>query len=264
MSAQTLYTVKQLSELAGVTARTLHYYDEIGLLKPSSVGQNGYRYYSDDALFRLQQILFYREMELDLLQIKKILDNPQFDRVSALQTHRLALQQKIERLNALIQTVDSTILHLVGEVQMSKKKIFEGFTSEKQKQYEEEATQMWGDTVKESTKLWNSYSEEKKQAIMDEAREIYLEILSHMGQGPASPEVQAGLARWHQNLRYFYEPSLETLKGLGDMYNDHPGFNATFTSIDPDLPAFLKQAIAIYVDELETRWLEQELGILRE
>jgi hypothetical protein len=72
------------------------------------------------------------------------------------------------------------------------------------------------------------------------------------------------LARWHQHLRYFYEPSLEVLGGLGNVYYDHPDFNATFTAIDPALPAFLKKAIAIYVDELETQWLEKELGILRE
>lgn len=259
-----MYTVKQLSELAGITNRTLHYYDEIGLLKPTMLGSNGYRYYDDQALFRLQQILFYREIDLDLLLIKNILDKPGFDPVSALQLHRQNLLQKIERLKALINTVDVTIMHLVGEVNMSKKNIFEGFSPEKQKQYEEEATNLWGDTVRQSTKLWNSYSEEKKQAILQESGEIYTDIAAQMDQGPASPVIQAALARWHQNLRNFYEPSIEVLKGLGEMYHDHPDFNATFAAIHPDLPVFLKSAIAIYVDELETQWLEQELGILRD
>jgi DNA-binding transcriptional MerR regulator len=129
-----MYTVKQLADLAEVSGRTLHYYDEIGLLKPSAVGANNYRYYDDDALFRLQQILFFREMGLELQQIKAILDDPGFDRVTALQTHRQQLQTKIERLQTLIQTVDSTIMHLMGEVNMSKKKIFQGFSTEKQKQ----------------------------------------------------------------------------------------------------------------------------------
>ena len=147
---------------------------------------------------------------------------------------------------------------------MSKKKIFEGFNEEKQKQYEEEATKLWGESVKETTKLWNSYSEEKKQAIMAEGSAVYTDIVANMDKGPKSQEIQTILVRWHDHLRYFYEPSIETLGGLGEMYHDHPDFNATFTAIHPDLPGFLKQAIAHYVDLLETRWLERELGILEE
>jgi DNA-binding transcriptional MerR regulator len=260
-----VYTVKQISGLAGVSVRTLHYYDEIGLLKPSSVGANGYRYYGDAALLRLQQILFYREMGLGLQRIKDILDDPEFDTVSALQQHRQTLQEKIERLQTLIATVDVTIMHLVGEVDMSNKKIiFDGFGEEKQKQYEQEAVDRWGDNAAQSIKLWNSYSEERKAEIMREGSDIYLEIVANMEKGPDSPEIQALLARWHQHLRYFYEPSIEVLGGLGNMYHDHPDFNATFTQIHPDLPAFLKRAIAIYVDVLETKWLERELGILEE
>ncbi len=86
-----MYTVKQLSDLAGISVRTLHYYDEIGLLRPSKVGENGYRYYDDAALLRLQQILLYREMGLELAQIKPILDSPDFDLLDALRTHRRAL-----------------------------------------------------------------------------------------------------------------------------------------------------------------------------
>jgi DNA-binding transcriptional MerR regulator len=259
-----MFTVKQLSNLAGVSVRTLHYYHEIGLLKPTRVGQNGYRYYSDEALFRLQQILFYRELDLDLQLIQQILDEPNFDPVTALQAHRQAMEEKIDRLKALIKTIDTTILHLIGEVSMNQKKIFEGFDLEKQKQYEEEAVNLWGENAAQSIKLWNSYSEEKKNQIKQESGEIYAEIVENMPRGAESPEIQALLARWHQHMRYFYEPSLEVLGGLGEMYHDHPDFNATFTAMHPDLPAFLKKAIAIYVDELETQWLEKELGILRE
>ena len=234
------YTVKQLSELAGVSVRTLHYYDEIGLLKPPWVGQNNYRYYNEDALLRLQQILFYREMDLDLTQIKDILDGKEFDLVSALQTHRKTLQAKIERLNTLIQTVDATIMHIIGEVNMSKKNIFEGFSEgfneEKQKQYEEEATQLWGEGVRETAKLWNSYGKERQQEILAEGGVIYADIAANMDKGPESEEIQAMLVRWHDHLRHFYEPSIETLGGLGEMYHDHPDFNATFTTIHPDLP----------------------------
>ena len=246
-----MYTVKKVSNLAGISVRTLHYYDEIGLLSPSFVDKNGYRHYTDEALFRLQQILFYREMGLELLQIKQIIDDPNFDLVTALQLHRQALQLKSDRLRTLINTVDKTIMHLLGEVNMSKRNIFEGFSPEKQKQYEEEATKLWGEDVKRSVRLWNSYSEQKKQEVMQEGSAIYLDIIANMDKGPESSEIQAILVRWHQHLRYFYEPSLEVLEGLGKAYHDHPDFNATFTAMHPDLPEFLKRAIAYYVDGLK-------------
>ncbi len=258
------YTVKQLAELAGVSVRTLHYYDEIGLLKPAAVGENGYRYYDDPALLRLQQILFYRELDVDLPQIKAILDDPTFDLVTALQRHRQALQGRIDRLGVLMQTVEATILHHLGEVKMSSRRLFEGFNEETQARFQAEAEQLWGDTVSESAKLWSSYSKEKQAAILAEGGQIYQELAAQIPLGPTSPEVQATLQRWHQHLRYFYEPTIEVLAGLGAAYNDHPDFNATFTAIHPDLPAFLQQAIRQYVDVLETAWLERELGILKE
>ncbi len=258
------YTIKQIADLAGVSRRTLHFYDEKGLLTPSSIGSNGYRYYDEDSLLRLQQILFYREIGLELQQIKEILDFPEFDLVTALQAHRQTLRDKIERLQTLIRTIDTTIMHLIGEIDMSKKNIFEGFSDEKQKEYEKDAVDLWGDNASQSIKLWNSYNDERKAEIMQEGSEIYVEIVTNMDKGGDSPEIQALLVRWHEHIRYFYEPSIEVLEGLGKMYHDHPDFNATFTKIHPDLPAFLKNAIAIYVDELETKWLERELGILEE
>jgi len=234
--------------MAGVTVRTLHYYDEIGLLKPTCVGENRYRYYDDAALFRLQQILLYRQMALDLMKIKAIIDDPNFDLVTALQTHRQTMQTEIERLKTLINTLDMTILHLAGELEMSKDKIFEGFSPETQKKYEEEAVTQWGITAKQSIKLWYSYSEEEKQKIMAEGKAIYSDIIANMDKGADSPQIQALLSRWHQHMRYFYEPTLEILRGLGEMYCDNPDFNATFTKMHPDLPAFLKEAILYYVD----------------
>lgn len=255
-----MYTVKQIANLAGVSVRTMHYYDEIDLLKPSAVGDNGYRYYSDEALFQLQQILLYREMELDLAQIKAIMDDEAFDLVSALQQHRQILQRKMERLRTLVKTVDATILHLTGEVKMSDKNVFVGFSEEKQQAYAKEAEEMWGDTVRQSMKLWHSYSEERKAEIMQEGSDIYVAIAAKMALGPEHPDIQALLERWHEHMRYFYEPSLETLRGLGEAYDDHPDFRATFTAVHPDLPAFLKKAIRHYVDGLETAWLERELA----
>ncbi len=117
------YTVKQLSKLAGVSVRTLHYYDEIDLLKPFWLGDNDYRYYEAEAVFQLQQILFFRELDFSLREIKEIVDGPDFDLLAMLQAHRAGLQTRIIRLQGLIQTIDSTILHLSGEVNMNEKRI---------------------------------------------------------------------------------------------------------------------------------------------
>ena len=147
---------------------------------------------------------------------------------------------------------------------MSKKKIFDSTDEQQEKQYQEEAVNRWGNKVTESANLWNSYSDERKEEIKQEGNAIYEEIVANMGKGADSPEVRALLVQWHEHLRNFYEPSIELLGGLGDMYNDDPEFNANFTKLHPDLPGFLKEAIAVYVDELETKWLERELGILEE
>jgi len=258
-----VYTVKQLSELAEVSVRTLHYYDEIGLLHPSQVGMNSYRYYDDAALLRLQQILFYREIGLELLQIKEILDSPNFDLLAALRSHRTLLQEKINRLQSLVSTVDSTIMHLAGEIEMSRKQLFTGFSEEKQKEYEREARLQWGaETVNASTKLWNSYSDAQKKAIQEEGGQIYLDIVKALeaGKPPQDSDVQDALKRWHQHMRYFYEPTLEILRGLGEGYNTHPDFNAFFKKLHPDLPAYLQAAITQYVDDLETAEIEHLLA----
>ena len=131
-----MYTVKQLADLAGVSQRTLHFYDEKGLLQPTDVAENGYRAYDQAALLRLQQILFYREMGLALRDIQAILDEPEFEALTALRSHRQDLQAKIERLSMLVETVDTTIMHLIGDVDMSSQNIFKGFSKKQQKQYE--------------------------------------------------------------------------------------------------------------------------------
>lgn len=250
-----MYTVKQLSDLAGISVRTLHYYDEIGLLHPSRVGANGYRYYDDAALLRLQQILFYREIGLELMQIREILDSPEFDLVSALRSHRNVLADKINRLQNLVSTVDSTIMHLVGGADMNKKRLFQGFSEEKQKQYEREARLQYGpEKVNESIKRWNSYSKAQQETIKEEGGQNYLDLAKAMkaGKTAESEEVHTILRRWHNNLRYFYEPTLEILRGLGQLYNTDPEFMAFFQQIDPDLPAYLQETITQYVDDLET------------
>ena len=243
------YSIKQLADMAGISRRALHHYDEIGLLKPSEQGQNRYRYYNEEAVLRLQQILFYREIGLRLKEIKAVLSQPDFDVLQALETHRDELQKRVERLNRLIDTVDKTILHLNGGIAMSEEQIFEGFTEEQAEEYAEEARQRWDpELVNQSMKLWKSYSDEKKKAIMVEGGANYQEIFDNMDKGRDSPEVQAGVAKWHQNLRYFYEPTIAILSGLGYGYRDDPAFRATFEKFSPDFPEFLCEAIQFYCE----------------
>lgn len=250
-----MYTVKQLSGLAGVSVRTLHYYDEIGLLHPSKVGANGYRYYDEAALLRLQQILFYREIGLELAQIKDVLDSPDFDLLTALDSHRAVLTQKINRLQNLIATVDSTIRHVRGEREMSKKRLFEAFSEEKQKEYERMARLQYDpQLVNDSIKRWNGYTKDRQKEILAEAGHIYNDMVALMqaGLSPQSPKAQAAVERWRQNIRHFYEPTLEIMRGLAHAYNSDPAFMATFSSFHPDLAPYLEQAIVEFVDRLET------------
>ena len=136
-----MFSVKQLSKLAGITPRTLHYYDEIGLLKPSEVGANGYRYYGDESLLQLQQILLYRELDFPLEEIKQITTRPGFDVLSALESHKTHLRRRIAHLERLVTTVDDTLQHLKGKKEMSQKQLFEPFSEEQQAEYEKEAMQ---------------------------------------------------------------------------------------------------------------------------
>jgi DNA-binding transcriptional MerR regulator len=121
------FTVKQVAGLSGVSVRTLHFYDESGLLKPAYVAANGYRFYEEPQLLMLQQILFYRELGFELKQIKKILKRKDFEKVAALESHRKVLQKNLSRTRSLIETIDKTIRHLKGTEAMKTDDMFVGF-----------------------------------------------------------------------------------------------------------------------------------------
>lgn len=247
------YTVKQLADLAGVTRRTLHFYDRIGLLRPEALRSNGYRMYGSQALLRLQQILFFRELDLSLEEIRRLLDEPGFDTLKALEMHRSALLERKDRLDRLIDTVDDTLAMLKGNLEMEDKRLFEVWSDEKQREMEAEAAALWGEKVHESHRLWDSYSAEKKTAIMAKGEANYVEMLNHMSEGPSSPAVQAAVAKWAEHMNYFYTPTLEQMKGMAQMYNAEPRFHATFAKLHPDFPVFLEQAILEYCRRLEEK-----------
>ena len=247
-----MFTVKQLSEIAGVTPRTLRYYDRIDLLKPARVGTNGYRYYDGQALLKLQQILFYRELELPLERIREILTQPGFDPLAALEGHKLELARRRARLEHLIATVDDTILHLKGKKEMSDKQLFAAFSEEEQAEMEKEAIQLYDpETVKASNRKWRAYSAEEKQRILDEGNAVYLEIVAAIPEGSASPAAQAGIDHWRRHMNYFWTPDPDQLVALAEHYSLDPRFKANFDKIDPRLATFMGEAVKIYVERLK-------------
>ena len=246
---RSMLTVKQLSKLAGVTPRTLHHYDDIGLLKPPRVGENGYRYYGEESLLQLQQILFYRELDIPLEDIKKIMGRRDYDVLSALRSHKEALQKQVTRLNRLINTVDNIINHLKGNTIMSDKAYFEGFSEEEQEKYAKEAEELYRTkSVKESNRKWKAYPAAKKEAIMAEGKAVYTDMIAAMPKGAGSKEVQAIVERWRKHLEYFWTPNLDQLLGLANGYNDDPRFKANFDKMHPQLAEFMREAVTIYAE----------------
>jgi MerR family transcriptional regulator, thiopeptide resistance regulator len=247
---RSMLTVKQLSKLAGVTPRTLHHYDQIGLLKPSRVGDNGYRYYGEESVLQLQQILFYRELGIPLEDIKKIMERRDFDVMGALRSHKEALQKQVTRLNRLINTVDNTINHLKGNTIMSDKSYFEGFSEEEQEKYALEAEELYGaDSVRASMKKWKGYSAEEKKRIMEEGSRNYTDMIAAMPKGADSPEAQAIVERWRKHMDYFWTSNLDQLLALANGYNDDPRFKTNFDKMHPQLAEFMREAVKVYVEE---------------
>lgn len=244
------YTVKELAELAGVSPRTLRYYDAIGLL-PAERGarNNSERRYDEHALVRLQQILFFRELELRLEEIRAILDAPGFDVLQALRTHREAIRERRGRMNLLIRTIDRTIAHLEGRRPMEKKQFFDGFDAQKQKEYEQEARTRWGDAaVDASNQRLASYSAREQQEIMAEWEAIFASVREHMAEGVGAAGVQQAVERLHNHVNRFWDCNDDAFRGLGDLYVTDPKFRATFERVDPAMPEFLRDAMVVYCD----------------
>ena len=238
--------------MASLTPRTLHYYDEIGLLKPLRVGVNGYRYYGEESLLRLQQILFYRELDMPLESIKKIMESHEFDLMNALESHKKELRKRIAHMERLIITVDHTINHLKGENELSQKQMFEVFGDEQQAAYEKEALQKYDPaTVKAANKKWKEYSAAEKQHIADEGNTVYRELLLAMPKGASSSEALSCVDRWRSHLEYFWTPNDDQLVGLVDLYNADPRFKANFDKIDGNLAEFMRQVVKVYVNNRE-------------
>ena len=247
------YSVGRLAELAGVTVRTLHHYDHVGLLTPSGRSVSGYRVYNSDDTARLQQILLYREMGLSLKDIRLILDHPGFDKVSALRDHRKVLRMRIRRLKVLERTVAATLEDLLNEeARMSDKDKFAGFENEHAR-YRDEAIERFGTSVVEdSEKRMAQMTDEEKANTFKEGVQIARELAALIENAPDSPETLALAARQHAFVNKFWDASPEAFRALGRSYADDERFRAYYDRFAPGLADFFADCIDAYVDSLSS------------
>lgn len=235
-------TVNEVALLSGISVRTLHYYDEIGLLSPAATTGAGYRLYGDAELARLQQILFFRELEFSLGDIRTFLDDPAFDARRALLSHRKLLLMKRDRLEGLIRLVDHT---LEGENTMSFIEFDKSAIEEAQKTYAAEVKERWSgtDAYAESQKKTAGYTDGDWEEIHREMEEIYQGFVSVMDGDPAGKEAQALAARWQAVITArFYPCTDEILAGLGDMYRTDDRFRQNIDRRAEGLAAFMAAA----------------------
>ncbi len=247
------YTIQQLATLAGVTVRTLHHYDDIGLLTPAHRSANSYRKYGEAELLRLQQIMFFRELGMPLAQIKRTIGSAQFDMVHTLEGHKAMLGIKKKRISDLLKTIDKTIKKINNESMMNDDELYDGFSKEELDAWNKEAKERWGDTdmYKQSVGKYESLTKEEKLKMKHDGEALMDEIVANMDKGADSPEVQALVQRHYDSLRFFYEPNLTMYRGLADMYVGYQGdtrFRAYFEKHHKDLPEFMRDAIYVYCD----------------
>ena len=238
--------INEVSKLTGVTVRTLHYYDEIGLLKPSEVTSAGYRLYDNEALKTLQQILFFRELEFSLDEIKEIMSDPLYNRKDALAKQRELLMQKRIRLDGIINLVDKT---LKGENDMSFKQFDMTEIEEARKEYAAEVKARWGDTAAyaESEQKASNYDDAQWNILSDEGWAILQEFGECRNIKPDSREAQALVKKWQNYITsYFFDCTIEILSGLGLMYIGDERFTRNIDKNGKGTAAFMAAAIGIY------------------
>jgi len=239
-------TVHEVAKLTGISVRTLHYYDEIGLLPPSETTDAGYRLYDDTALERLQHILFFRELDLPLKDIAKIMGSPSFDKRKALNHHRELLLLKRKRLDDLLRLVDDT---LKGEQEMSFKEFDCSEIEQLQKQYAKEAEERWGGTeaYTESAAKTKAYGKGDWARIQSEAQIIFQAFAANMKESPSSPAVQILVADWQDHItKNYYTCTKEILAGLGKMYTADERFSKNIDQYGSGLALFMSKAIKEY------------------
>ncbi|NER14681.1 MerR family DNA-binding transcriptional regulator [Leptobacterium flavescens] len=246
----TKYSVKQLSELAGVSIRTLHHYDRIGLLKPSFRSEKGYRFYERKELLLLQQILFYKELGFALSDIDAIINDPSFNLVVALESHKKELKKRFSSLKQLLKTVDKTIVELKNkEKMMTDDEIYAGFPAKEAAKYRKEAVEKWGED--KITEVEDRIREMEKQGWEDtqkKGEEINWLLADLMDLKIDDIRVQKGVEMHFRHMNTFYEVNKERYLDLGKMYTEDDRFTAFYGKYREGLADFLYAAIQVFCE----------------
>lgn len=239
--------IKEVAELVGISVRTLHHYDAIGLLTPKTT-ESGYRNYSEDDLETLQQILFFKEIGFPLKKIKEIINSPAFDRADALKLHRKMLLEKRNRLEKMIATVDKTIKHVKGEIEMNNQEKFSGFDFS-ENPYEKEARERWGDkAVNETNAKVNNMSNKEREGFEEEFNAIYRRLAAIRHESPESNVAQKEIKKWFDFLNKIGNYSMDAFKGLGQMYVDDERFTNNIDQFGDGLSVFMRDAMAVFAE----------------
>jgi DNA-binding transcriptional MerR regulator len=247
------YTVQKLGKLAGVSTRTLRYYDEIGILKPARISSSGYRIYGQEEVDRLQQILFYRELGVSLEDIKKIITDSSFDGAEALKEHHEKLLEKRAQLDLLIANVEKTILYTEGRISMSNKEKFEGFKKkmieDNEEKYGREARERYGsEAVDQSNAKLMNMTEEEYNKVTGLEKKMRETLAQAFATGDPSGPLAQKAAQLHKEWLCYYwnQYSKEAHAGLAQMYVDDERFKAYYDKEQPGTAEFLRDAIKIY------------------
>lgn len=243
------YSVKELADLAGVSVRTLHHYDQIDLLKPSFRSEKGYRFYQRDELLLLQQILFYRELGFSLRDIDAIIKDPSFDLVIALESHKKNLKKQARNLKKLMTTIDNTLNELKNKKMMKESELYEGFSTQEIKTIKKEVSERWGaDQLKETEERIQQMGKEGWKDVKKKGEEINWLLADLMDFNPESIHVQQAIELHFKHMNLFYEVSKERYLGLGKLYITDERFTETYEKYRPGLAHFIQQAIQVFCD----------------
>lgn len=247
-----LYTVKELAGLAGVTVRTLHHYDRVGLLRPTKRTDAGYRKYGETDLLRLQQVLFYRELGFPLKEIRRVLDSPDFETIAALRRHRSALEERGRDVVRLIHTIDRTLERLtMNDDTVTDAELYEGFSPEELGAMEREVDEKYDPAlVAESRRRVRAMTKGEWSALRAEDGEVCRALAALVGSDPATPEVQSLIARHHAWIEKFYPCNALIYHGLAVGYASDARFRAHYDRYREGLADFLSQGMKIFAESL--------------
>jgi DNA-binding transcriptional MerR regulator len=249
METKQARTVGAIARMAGITVRTLHHYDEVGLVVPGARTAAGYRLYGPAEVARLQEVLFFRELGFGLDEIAEIVARPDYDRASALARQRELLAARADRLHTMITAVDDAIDAEKRGTRMSDEEMLSVFGAFDPAEYEEEARERWSDSeaYRDSVRRTAGYSAEDWERLGEEATEINDAFLALMAAGePADGAEAMAVAQRHREhiSTWFYECTPEIHAGLGRMYVADPRFTANIDAAGEGLAAYLSAAIA--------------------